>query len=42
VKYVELAAEPSFQNEFAQAMFLPHRDLSRFPNHGRASSGGKS
>jgi uncharacterized 2Fe-2S/4Fe-4S cluster protein (DUF4445 family) len=42
VKYVELAAEPSFQNEFAQAMFLPHRDLSRFPNHGRASSGRKS
>lgn len=38
VKYVELAAEPSFQNEFAQAMFLPHRDLSRFPNRGRASA----
>jgi uncharacterized 2Fe-2S/4Fe-4S cluster protein (DUF4445 family) len=36
VEYVELAAEPGFQNEFAQAMFLPHRDLSRFPNHGKA------
>jgi uncharacterized 2Fe-2S/4Fe-4S cluster protein (DUF4445 family) len=33
VEYIELAAEPNFQNEFAQAMFLPHRDLSRFPNH---------
>lgn len=35
VEYVELAAERNFQNEFAQAMFLPHRDLSRFPNHDR-------
>jgi uncharacterized 2Fe-2S/4Fe-4S cluster protein (DUF4445 family) len=33
VEYVELAAEKSFQNEFAMAMFLPHRDISRFPNH---------
>ncbi len=41
VKYIELAAEPSFQNEFAQAMFLPHRDISRFPNHGRAPAGRK-
>ncbi|MGQ9588123.1 MAG: ASKHA domain-containing protein [Thermoplasmata archaeon] len=32
IQYVELAAEKNFQNEFAQAMFLPHRDLSRFPN----------
>jgi uncharacterized 2Fe-2S/4Fe-4S cluster protein (DUF4445 family) len=32
VEYVELAAEKDFQNEFAQAMFLPHRDLTRFPN----------
>lgn len=34
VEYVELAAEKDFQNEFAQAMFLPHRDLDRFPSHG--------
>jgi uncharacterized 2Fe-2S/4Fe-4S cluster protein (DUF4445 family) len=33
VEYVELAAEKSFQKEFAMAMFLPHRDTSRFPNH---------
>jgi uncharacterized 2Fe-2S/4Fe-4S cluster protein (DUF4445 family) len=33
VEYIELAAEKSFQNEFAMAMFLPHRDTSRFPNH---------
>lgn len=38
VKYIELAAEPNFQNEFAQAMFLPHRDLSRFPNRRRQKS----
>ncbi len=31
VEYIELAAERNFQSEFAQAMFLPHRDLSRFP-----------
>ena len=31
VKYVELAAQKDFQSEFAQAMFIPHRDLSRFP-----------
>jgi uncharacterized 2Fe-2S/4Fe-4S cluster protein (DUF4445 family) len=32
VEYIELAAEKDFQQEFAQAMFLPHRDLSRFPS----------
>ena len=31
MEYVELAAEKDFQTEFAMAMFLPHRDLSRFP-----------
>ena len=35
VEYVELAAEKSFQNEFAMAMFLPHRDTSRFPSCAR-------
>lgn len=38
IEYIELAAEHNFQNEFAQAMFLPHRDLSRFPNHSRGGS----
>ncbi|MGD9963071.1 MAG: ASKHA domain-containing protein [Thermoplasmata archaeon] len=32
VEYVELAAEKDFQQEFAKAMFLPHRDASRFPS----------
>ena len=32
VEYVELAAEKDFQSEFAKAMFLPHRDLGRFPS----------
>jgi uncharacterized 2Fe-2S/4Fe-4S cluster protein (DUF4445 family) len=33
VEYVELAAEKVFQSEFAMAMFLPHRDVSRFPSY---------
>lgn len=40
VEYVELAAEKNFQSEFAQAMFLPHRDLSRFPNTARRTQKG--
>jgi len=32
VEYVELAAQKDFQSEFAKAMFLPHRDLGRFPS----------
>lgn len=35
VGYVELASEKGFQQEFAKAMFLPHRDLSYFPNRGK-------
>jgi uncharacterized 2Fe-2S/4Fe-4S cluster protein (DUF4445 family) len=31
VDYVELAADPSFQREFTEAMQLPHKDLARFP-----------
>jgi len=29
--YIELAADPSFQSEFAAALQLPHKDLTRFP-----------
>jgi uncharacterized 2Fe-2S/4Fe-4S cluster protein (DUF4445 family) len=32
VEYVELASDRDFQKEFAQAMFLPHRDRARFPS----------
>ncbi|MGB2582365.1 MAG: ASKHA domain-containing protein, partial [Thermoplasmata archaeon] len=32
VEYVELAIEKDFQGEFAKAMFLPHRDVDRFPS----------
>lgn len=35
VEYIELAAEKDFQSEFAKAMFLPHRDLGRFPSVGK-------
>lgn len=31
IEYLELAAQPDFENEFYQAMFIPHRDLSLFP-----------
>ena len=31
IDYVELAADPSFQREFTEAMQLPHKDLTRFP-----------
>jgi uncharacterized 2Fe-2S/4Fe-4S cluster protein (DUF4445 family) len=31
VAYVELAADPSFQREFTEAMQFPHKDLARFP-----------
>lgn len=36
VEYVELASEKDFQSEFAKAMFLPHRELDRFPTVARA------
>jgi len=31
VHYYELASDVDFQNEYVQAMFLPHRDLSKQP-----------
>ena len=31
IDYVELAADPSFQREFTEALQLPHKDLTRFP-----------
>ncbi len=34
VEYVELASDKDFQKEFAQAMFLPHREGLRFPSVG--------
>jgi len=32
VEYVELGADPDFQNEFLKATYLPHREMERFPN----------
>ena len=32
VGYLELSADPRFGSEFASALFIPHRDLSRFPS----------
>jgi uncharacterized 2Fe-2S/4Fe-4S cluster protein (DUF4445 family) len=32
VEYVELGADPSFQNEFLKATYLPHKELDRFPS----------
>lgn len=31
VVYFELASDPDFQEEFLNSTFLPHRDLSKFP-----------
>ena len=31
IDYVELAADPSFQREFTEALQLPHKDVRRFP-----------
>jgi len=32
IKYVELGADPAFQNEFLKATYLPHMELRRFPS----------
>jgi len=32
VEYIELGADPDFQDEFVGATFLPHRELERFPS----------
>jgi uncharacterized 2Fe-2S/4Fe-4S cluster protein (DUF4445 family) len=39
VEYIELAAEKDFQTEFAKAMFLPHREMERFPSVQKAMQG---
>jgi len=31
IEYVELATDKDFQHEFAQAMYFPHKEPSRFP-----------
>jgi uncharacterized 2Fe-2S/4Fe-4S cluster protein (DUF4445 family) len=32
VRYLELAADPDFNQEFFKATFIPHKDLDRFPS----------
>jgi len=32
ISYLELAADSSFSSEFSQALFLPHKNLDRFPS----------
>jgi uncharacterized 2Fe-2S/4Fe-4S cluster protein (DUF4445 family) len=32
IRYVELAMRPEFGKELADALFIPHRDLKRFPS----------
>jgi uncharacterized 2Fe-2S/4Fe-4S cluster protein (DUF4445 family) len=36
VRYIELASEPEFYNEFADATFIPHKDTNRFPSAKKA------
>ncbi|MFX0078868.1 MAG: ASKHA domain-containing protein [Candidatus Hermodarchaeota archaeon] len=31
IRYLELTSDPDFNSEFANAMFIPHKDFSRFP-----------
>ncbi len=32
IRYLELASDPEFSSEFADAMFIPHKNLDRFPS----------
>jgi len=32
IRYIELASDPEFSSEFADAMFIPHKNPDRFPN----------
>ena len=32
IRYLELTVDPDFRSEFANAMFIPHKDLNRFPS----------
>jgi uncharacterized 2Fe-2S/4Fe-4S cluster protein (DUF4445 family) len=32
VEYLELGADPDFQDEFLKATYLPHCEFQRFPN----------
>ncbi|MEM2145786.1 MAG: ASKHA domain-containing protein, partial [Candidatus Jordarchaeaceae archaeon] len=38
-RYVELAADPSFNKEFAEATLIPHKNLNRFPSVRRLLKG---
>lgn len=42
VRYLELATDPDFRTEFASAMYLPHRNLNRFPSAKPVSRNDKS
>jgi len=35
IRYVELAGEPDFKQEFIDATYFPHREVERFPNVSR-------
>lgn len=32
IRYIELAGDPDFPSEFAEAMFIPHKNPDRFPS----------
>lgn len=38
-RYVELAADPNFNQEFTSAMLIPHKNLNRFPSVRRLLKG---
>jgi len=39
VNYVELGADPNFQNEFLDATYFPHKNLGLFPSVTRLLQG---
>ena len=39
IRYLELAACPDFEEEFLNAIFIPHKNLSRFPSVRRFQKG---
>jgi uncharacterized 2Fe-2S/4Fe-4S cluster protein (DUF4445 family) len=32
IEYFHLGNEPEFQREFLNALYIPHKDLERFPS----------
>ncbi len=40
--YIDLSTDKEFYDEFSSSLFIPHTDLSRFPNHPEQGGNGES